>query len=65
MDHVSEKQIKWTHDEAKDHSGEEPSDESLPGLLGRELQGGAETDTEAVFHISMTSASLQDTCDLK
>lgn len=59
------KQIKCTHDEAKDHGGEETSNEALPGLLGGELQGGSEKETEAGFHIIMTSASPQTACDLK
>ena len=60
------KQIKCTHDEAEDHRGEETSDEALPGLLGGKLRaGGLDKETEAVFHINMTSASPKSTCDVK
>lgn len=37
-------QTKCTHDEAKDHSGEETTNEALPGLLWRELQGESEQE---------------------
>lgn len=42
------KQIKNTHDEAKDHSGEETADEALPGLLWGELQWSWTRNTDCL-----------------